>query len=92
MAFSEPAVARVRIGGKELDLVRTDAAGERSFGHSPRQTYEGDGITLTVDLEIDLDRGLLAGAVVPAGILDFRREGGASVVLPVGGLIACQPQ
>lgn len=92
MGFSEPAIARVRINGKDVDLARTDAEGERAFGHSPRQTYQGGGLTLTVDVEIDPDRGLLAGAVVPSGVLDFRQEGAASLILPVGGLIACQPQ
>lgn len=92
MALSEPAMARVRIAGRDIDLTRTDAEGDRAFGLSPRQTYQGGGVALTVDLEIDPDRGLLAGAVVPSGVLDLRREGGTSVILPVGGLIACQPQ
>lgn len=92
MAFSDPAVARIRVGGRELELARTDAEGERVFGHSPRQVYQGGGVTLGVDLEIDPDRGLLSGAVVPSGVIDFRQQGGASVILPVGGLIACQAQ
>ena len=92
MAFSTPPVARVRLAGKDVELARTDAEGELVFGHRPRQVYQGDGVTISVDLEIDPDRGLLSGAVVPAGVIDLRRQGGALVILPVGGLIACQPQ
>lgn len=88
MALNEPPMARIRVAGRTLDLARTDWDGRSSFGHFAHQTFAADGVTLTLDLGDR--RELQGGAVVTSGVLDYRDPAGWSIVLPVGGVIACQ--
>lgn len=90
VAFSDPTVARIQIGGKTLDLPQTERGGEMVYGHAPRQSFEGQGIKISFDLEFDLARGLVGGAIAPAGTLEMQTEKGWSAISPVVGLVACQ--
>ena len=90
MALNSPAVARVRIGGRTVDLPRTSFEGESAFGHYPEQRFAGEGVTLSMQVEIEARGALVGGAVAPSGTLTFADRSGESVVLPVAGLVACQ--
>jgi hypothetical protein len=91
MASQDPAVARIRIDGRSLDLPRAGAEGESAYGHAPVQRYEGQGITLTVRIEMDARSGLIGGAVVPSGSLEYRDAKGWEIIIPVAGMVGCQP-
>lgn len=91
VAFSDPNVARVQIAGKTVDLPQTARSGEIVYGHAPRQTFEGNGIAISFNLEFDQRSGLVGGAIAPNGTLEMRTQGGWSAISPVAGLVACQP-
>jgi hypothetical protein len=91
MSLQDPAVARVRIGGKSVDLPRTAWDGESAFGHYQRQSYAGSGLALDVTIQMDARSGLVGGAVVPTGSIEYRDAAGWQTVIPVAGMIGCQP-
>lgn len=91
MALQDPAVARIRIEGRSIDLPRTAAEGESAYGHAPLQRYEGGGITLTMTIQMDARSGLVGGAVIPTGSLEYRDAKGWETVIPVAGMVGCQP-
>ena len=91
MALQDPAVARIRIDGRSVDLPRTAAEGESAYGHAPVQRYEGEGITLTITIQMDARSGLVGGAVVPTGSLEYRDARGWETIIPVAGMVGCQP-
>lgn len=82
---------RMMIAEQEVSLRRTEAEGQMSFGHFPQQTYERGDIAVRLSLDIEPRPNLAGGAVVPNGSLRFEQKGGWNLVMPVGGLIACQP-
>lgn len=90
VAFSDPSVARVQIGGKTLDLPQTARGGELVFGHTPRQSFEGDGISMAFNLEFDTQSGLVGGALAPAGTLEYRSRKGWSSITAVAGIVGCE--
>lgn len=91
MALQDPAMARIRIDGRSVDLARTAAEGEGAYGHAPMQRYEGEGITLTMTIQMDARSGLVGGAVVPTGSLEYRDARGWETIIPVAGMVGCQP-
>ncbi len=91
VAFNDPSVARVKIGGKTLDLPQTARGGELVFGHTPRQSFEGEGIGMAFNLEFDTQSGLVGGALAPAGTLEYRTRKGWSSITAVAGIIGCAP-
>ena len=90
-AFSNPTEARVRLRGRERNLRRTAAEGEASFGHFERQTYSDDRLTLVVDVVFDTSGRLRDGAAIERGFIRTRDRGGEEIVIPVGGMVACEP-
>ncbi|MBI1251677.1 MAG: hypothetical protein GC189_09425 [Alphaproteobacteria bacterium] len=92
VALDEPAEAKVRVDSRNRTLRRSDFSGAPVYGHFERQTFSGDRITITADVEFDLDRPLRDGAVVKSGVLRARDDRGWETVLPVGGLVACKAQ
>ena len=91
MALQDPAVARIRIAGRSVDLPRTAGGGDSAYGHTPIQRFEGEGITLTMKIQMDARSGLVGGAVVPAGSLEYRDAKGWETIIPVAGMVGCQP-
>lgn len=91
MALQDPAVARIRIDGRSVDLPRVGAEGESAYGHAPVQRYEGEGITLTMTIQMDARSGLVGGAVIPTGSLEYRDARGWETIIPVAGMVGCQP-
>lgn len=91
VAFSDPNVARIQFRGKTMDLLQTARGGEMVYGHAPRQSFEGNGIKISIDLEFDARSGLVGGAIAPSGTLEMQTQQGWSAISPVAGLVACQP-
>lgn len=89
MALNAPALARIQVGGRTLELPRTALDGPEVFGHPARQTFAAAGRTLTLEIEVAEGRDLPGGVVVTGGAVDYRDPSGWSTLIPVGGLIAC---
>ncbi len=85
-----PAEARLVHKGKVVRLTRTDMSGGMQFGHAPQQRFDGRDVSLEIDVKIAQREGLVDGAVIPEGSVTYGPHGGASVVLPVIGLIGCE--
>ncbi|MFN3522485.1 MAG: hypothetical protein ACK4YQ_09565 [Phenylobacterium sp.] len=91
MVLEGPPRARIRLSGRTLDLARVSAQGTSVAGQTARQVYEGEGLRLSLDLDLTGQRPTPGGVVIPDGALEFSDPSGWSVVAPVGGLIACEP-
>ncbi|CAN1558664.1 hypothetical protein MCEMIH16_02531 [Caulobacteraceae bacterium] len=91
MALQDPAIARIRLDGKSLDLPRVAAEGEALYGHFPVQRFEGEGVSVSVTIQMDARSGLVGGVVVPAGWLEYRDRKGWETIVPVAGMVGCQP-
>ena len=90
VALQSPAVARVKVDGRVLELARVAWEGEAQFGHPPMQRFAGAGLELTVRIQTDTRSGLVGGAVAPAATIEYRTAGWETVV-PAAGMIGCQP-
>jgi hypothetical protein len=90
MALDEPAAARVRTGGRNRSLERTDFSGRPAFGHFENETYSDGRVSMSLDMHFDLERPLRAGTVVDRGVARSVDREGWITVLPIGGMIACQ--
>ncbi|MGQ5702427.1 hypothetical protein ACUJ46_10295 [Sandaracinobacteroides sp. A072] len=72
-------VLRMRRNGRVIDLRQT----------APTR-YAGHGLNVTVSVDYEQREGLSAGAVVESGALRVEAEGRDAIVVPVGGMRACQ--
>lgn len=91
MAFAtdQPAEAKVRLGSRLRTLKRTAFEGDRVQGHFARQTFAGHGVRFTVDLTFATET-VQDGAVIERGVLRLKEKRGEDVIVPVGGMAACQ--
>lgn len=91
MTLNNPAVGKLQINGATREVPRQGQAGAVVYGHAEHQTFAGDDITLTLDVVFDPDRRLLGGAMIRQGTLELRAASGWATMMPVGGLVACEP-
>ena len=89
MAVAEPAMLRLAIDGKTIDLARADQTGTVALGLGASITYAGANVTAKLDMNIVPRENLVAGAQVPEGSLQVDRAGYDSVIVPVAGLVGC---
>jgi hypothetical protein len=66
-------------------------SGGMMFGHAPRQRFDGRDRSVEIDITVEQRKGLVGGAVVTGGTLAYGKPGGGEIVLPVFGMIGCQP-
>jgi hypothetical protein len=90
IAYDEPAVALVNLQGREVELARTDIAGDVQFGHATFASYAADGVRATIDVAFDAARAA-DGAAVRSGSITLAEAGGSATVTPVVGVAACAP-
>ena len=91
IAVSQPPTLHVNAEGRQLTLTRTDYDGEAVYGHYPRQTWAGEGVSLTLTTGFEARGGMVGGAVTQDATLSYVGADGAELVVPVAGLVACQP-
>lgn len=89
-AAEGPALATVRVNGKERSLKRTSVSGERVYGHFEKQAFAGNGVAFEVDLTFDANQPIQDGAVIKTGMLRTRSKRGVETMVPVGGMVGCQ--
>jgi len=90
VTLDQPAVARVSVKGRVVELARVAQSGQSIHGHFPEQHYRGEGISLGVSFVGDDARQLAGGAVVSSAIVEYDDPSGWTSVIPAVGLIACQ--
>lgn len=90
VAFDNPTGAAVQLEGRERYLSRTQFGGERVAGVFERQTFEGAGLQVRVEVTFDPSRPVRDGAMVQQGSITATDRDGWETVIPVGGLSGCQ--
>ncbi|WP_233150578.1 hypothetical protein [Sphingomonas mollis] len=91
MAGADPALVRLVLGGKAIDLARESESGLGGFGFAGRTAYRNSDVTVTLDMTVQTQADLTDGGAVPQGTLTLERGGADAVVIPVAGLIGCAP-
>lgn len=90
IAVSQPAELHINLDGRDLTLVRTASDGEPVFGHTPNQTWSGDGVTVAMTATVAPRDGMVGGAVARDAMLVLTDRAGQELVIPAAGLVACQ--
>src|SRR5688572_8150998 len=70
VTLDQPAVARMSVKGRVVELARVAQSGQSIHGHFPEQHYRGEGISLGVSFVGDDARQLAGGAVVSSAIVE----------------------
>jgi hypothetical protein len=90
VTLDQPAVARVSVKGRVIELARVSQNGQSIHGQFPEQHYRGDGMSLEVSFTPEDARHLAGGAVVSSAVVEFDDPTGWTSVIPAVGVIACQ--
>jgi hypothetical protein len=90
VTLDQPAVARVGMKGRVVELARVAQSGQSIHGQFPEQQYRGEGVSLEISFVPDEARELAGGAVVSSVVVEYVDPNGWTSVIPAVGLIACQ--
>ncbi len=90
VTLNQPAVARIEVEGKTIELARVAQSGQPLFGQYPETRYRGEGLSLGVSFTIDTAKGLNGGAVVSSAVVEYVDAKGWMTIIPTAGLIGCQ--
>ncbi len=90
VTLDRPAVAKIEIEGKTIELARVSQSGQPLFGQFPQSHYRGEGMTLGVSFAVDETKGLGGGAVVSSAVVEYVDAKGWMTIIPAAGIIACQ--
>jgi len=90
VTLDRPAVARVSMKGRLVELARVSQTGQSIHGQFPEQRYRGEGVSLEISFMPEDARPLAGGAVVSSAVVEFDDPAGWTSVIPAIGLIACQ--
>ncbi len=83
-------MAHMVINGQSVKFPRLQAEGEQILGQFEKQTFQQSPYTLYIEVKFEKRAGISRGAVVPQGSLRMVSEGGWEVIVPIGGLVACE--
>lgn len=89
MAVADPAMIRLSVDGRSIDLARSAQEGTVALGFGTTITYAGAGITARLAMTLVPRENLTAGAQVSDGSLQVDRTGRDTIVVPVAGLVGC---
>ena len=90
MAQVQPAMARIALDGRLVDLPRINAQAGDTGGLFADAIYSDGGTTVALNIRLEQRSGLEGGAVVTDGTLRLDRANGDGFVMPVAGLLACR--
>ncbi len=89
--FSGPnSTARMMINGQEVTIPRVSAEGAQILAQFERQIFQNDRNTVHLEMRFERRAGMTRGVVVPQGSVRLIDEDGWEMVMPVGGLVACE--
>jgi hypothetical protein len=89
MTIDEPAIARIQIDGRLVQLPRVAGTGEAIHGMFAQQIYRGEGLSLAVSFTA-APREMNGGAVIPTAVVEYTDANGWAAVIPAAGMIACR--
>lgn len=87
MLGRNPALLRLVIDGKTVDLPQTASEGPVVLGFAPVTRYRS--ANRMYDVRLTIQPATAGGAVVPDGSLTITEADGGALVLPVAGLAGC---
>jgi hypothetical protein len=90
VTLDRPAIARVSMKGRVVELSRVAQSGQAIHGQFAEQQYRGEGLSLDISFVPGEVRELAGGAVVSSVVVEYVDPGGWTSVIPAVGLIACQ--
>lgn len=90
--LGEQGVARMSIEGQVVDLATRSTAGRRAFGQPEQQVFRHAGYNIELQVDLGGRSDLIGGTKVEQGRLRVSHARGWSLVMPVAGIIACQPE
>ncbi len=90
VTLDQPAVARVSMKGRVVELARVSQNGQSIHGQFSEQHYRGEGMALEVSFMPEDARQLAGGAVVSSAVVEFDDPTGWTSIIPAVGVIACQ--
>jgi hypothetical protein len=82
---------RVSLDGKTVDLARTTAQGAAGRGLAAMSRYQAGDVMASLELSTVERPDLRDGALAPEAMLTVERAGKDAIVMPVAGMIGCQP-
>jgi len=80
--------AEVNVDGAVRQLALAAADGGSGFGVFERQTFTGDGLTVTVRVRFGL--GFEGGSYLERGLLSIEKPDGWKAVVPAAGIAGCR--
>jgi len=87
MLGRNPAMLRLMIEGKAVDLPQTTAEGSAVLGFAPTSRYRS--ASRSYEVRLTILPATAGGAVVQDGSLTITEADGSALVLPVAGLAGC---
>ena len=87
MLGRNPAMLRLMIEGKAVDLPQTTAEGSAVLGFAPTTRYRS--ASRSYEVRLTILPATAGGAVVQDGSLTITEADGSALVLPVAGLAGC---
>lgn len=84
-------VAQIKLADDELQLPRLSTSGNRFAGQFTEQTFRTIDGALTLSLSVERGRAISDGVRVPNGTMRLSHQSGWESVVPVAGLVGCQP-
>ena len=91
MATAEPGTLRLSLDGKTVDLPRTTAEGAAARGLAALSRYQAGDVSAALELAAIERPDLRDGALAPEAMLTVERSGKDAIIMPVAGIIGCQP-
>lgn len=82
--------AHAVLRGREVQLARAAADGTEVLGQFENQVFRVGDTSIQLTVGFERRAGLARGVVIPHGTMRVRREDGWEVIMPVGGLVACE--
>jgi hypothetical protein len=80
--------AEVNVDGAVRKLALAEADGGSGFGVFERQTFAGDGLTVTVRVRFGL--GFEGGSYLERGLVSIEKPDGWKAVVPAAGIAGCR--
>lgn len=91
MVAGDPLVARVKIAKRFFTFDVRDQSGETKGGLYSQLSFSGYGAKFRLDLKFAERDRLEQGFLVESGTLDYESANGWTAVMPVAGIVACEP-
>lgn len=83
--------ARLKMNGEDILVPKTAQSGVAVYGQNSSQSFKAENFDLELKIAFDESKRIVNGTRVPLGTLKILKADGWTSVLPVAGMIACEP-